>query len=260
MGGLFRKLKVTGWTFLVACLAIAGIFPLAGFFSKDEILAAIHESRLPGHEALLVVALFTAFLTAFYMFRLFFTVFLGTNRTPVTPGHEHEPHESPFNMTIPLMVLGLLSVVAGWINWPGVGAFTSFLEGRVHPEAFHWDMVAFSSLVALGGIALSAAFYWKNSLSAKAVAERNKGLYALLVNKYYIDEIWAWLVQNVLFRLAASFAWFDKHVVDGGMVDGAGALTRTLGFLVRRTQTGQVQRYALVVFASVAVFYLILSF
>ncbi len=266
MGGLWPKMKATGWTFLIACLAISGIAPFAGFWSKDEIFVAVEQSRIPGHGLLLTAAVFTAFLTAFYMFRLFFVVFMGPRKKAAhgsTGGDSHgEPHESPLNMVLPLSILGFFSVVAGLVNAPGINAYSRFLYFGSEPEigVFHFGLAGVSTLAAVAGIILAGAFYWKHLLSPAAWAEKHKGLYTLLKNKYYIDEIWAWLVENVLFKLATAFAWFDKRVVDGGMVDGAGWVTRRVGSMVRKTQTGQVQQYALVVFAMVAVLYFVLSF
>ena len=258
MGGLWRKMKVTTITFAIATLAISGIYPLAGFWSKDAILDAIYHSQVPYHEALYYVAVFTAFLTAFYMCRLFFVVFLGEPRD--AHAHDHA-HESPLFMTIPLMILALLSISVGWLNLPGFDGFSKFLHyGEYHEEVFNWSMAGFSLTVAILGILLSASFYYWKALSAEKTAQTFRPLYLLLKNKYYVDEFYGWIVDKILFGVATLCTWFDDNVVDDGMVDGTGWVARKLGGLFRLTQTGSVQNYALVIFGAIAVIFLLISF
>jgi NADH-quinone oxidoreductase subunit L len=263
MGGLWKKMRITGTTFFIANLAIAGVPPFAGFFSKDAILDSVKESAVPGHELLYYVGVFTAFLTAFYMFRLFFVVFTGEPRDH--HAHDHA-HESPFTMTGPLLVLAVLSVCVGWLNWPGVDAYSKFVHyGDVHLEgaqSFGQLLVqAWGSLLAAGaGIVLAALFYWKNVFSAEKVSEKFKPIYLLLKNKYYVDEFYGWIVKYVLFGIATICTWFDDEVIDDGMVDGSGWVARKMGGLLSLTQTGYVQNYALVLFGAVAVLYLLVSF
>ncbi|HVM32695.1 MAG TPA: NADH-quinone oxidoreductase subunit L [bacterium] len=256
MGALMKPMRVTGVTFLIAALAISGVPPLAGFWSKDEIFAAVRDSSVPGHQWLLAAAVFTAFLTAFYMFRLFFVVFLGEARSP------QAAHESPKVMTVPLLILAVLSISAGWLNWPGWDAFSRFVyEGPApHPESFDGVLALFSSLVALAGLTLSGLFYYWKVFSAQKAADRFHPLYLLLKNKYYVDEFYGWLVRKFTWGLASLFDWLDRQVIDGGLVDGLGRLTQDLGGLLRFTQTGSVQNYALVILAAVAVIYLCVSF
>jgi NADH-quinone oxidoreductase subunit L len=263
MGGLWGKLKITGTTFFIANLAIAGIPPFAGFFSKDAILEAVHESTIPGHHILYYSAMFTAFLTAFYMFRLFFVVFTGHPRDH--HAHDHA-HESPLNMTAPLMILAVLSISVGWLNWPGHFAYSHFLQqGEGHhlgPETFGQLLSSawMSLLAAVVGITLAALFYGWKTFSADKMAETFRPVYLLLKNKYYVDELYALFVKRIVFGFATVCHWFDEKVVDDGMVDGTGWITRKSGALLRYTQTGSVQNYALVIFASVAILYLWASF
>ncbi len=258
MGGLWKKMGITAATFVIATLAIAGIFPLAGFWSKDAILAAVYESQIPGHIVLYFAAVFTAFLTAFYMFRLFFVVFTGEPRDH--HAHDHA-HESPFTMTIPLMILAILSISVGWLNLPGFDAYSKFVyHGEFHEEVFNWTMAWASLLVAIAGIILSALFYYWKVFSAEKTAETFKPIYLLLKNKYYVDEFYGWMVKKFVFGLASICTWFDDNVVDDGMVDGSGWITRKMGSLFSLTQTGYVQNYALVIFGAVAVIYLMVSF
>jgi len=263
MGGLSKKMKITTLTFAIGTLAIAGIPPLAGFFSKDAILDAVKDSTIPHHEILYFAAVFTAFLTAFYMFRLFFVVFTGEARDH--HAHDHA-HESPITMTAPLMILAVLSVVVGWLNWPGVDAYSKFVHyGEVHLEGPSniMQLIAqswLSIVVATAGILLSALFYYWRVFSAEKMAQTFRPIYLLLKNKYYVDEFYGWLVDNLLFGLASVLKWFDEEVVDDGMVDGSGWVARKMGGLLSLTQTGYVQNYALVVFGAVAVIFLLVSF
>jgi NADH-quinone oxidoreductase subunit L len=263
MGGLWNKMKITAATFLIANLAISGIPPFAGFFSKDAILDAVHESTVPGHEILYYAAVFTAFLTAFYMFRLFFVVFLGEPRDHHAYDHAHE---SPLTMTGPLMVLALLSICVGWLNWPGLDYYSKFVFfGPGSPEGASSFIQLLtqswlSLLVALLGIGLSAAFYYFKVFSAENAAQQFRPIYLLLKNKYYFDEMYGWFVDKIVFGIASIFQWFDDVVVDDGMVDGTGWFTRKSGGLMSLTQTGYVQNYALVIFGAVAVIYLLVSF
>jgi NADH-quinone oxidoreductase subunit L len=258
MGGLWKKMKITAATFIIATLAISGIYPLAGFWSKDAILDAVHGSSIPGHMLLYYSSVFTAFLTAFYMFRLFFVVFLGEPRDQ--HAHDHA-HESPLTMTGPLIVLAFLSVCVGWLNYPGFDGYSKFLHfGEYHEESFNWAMAGASMVVAVFGILLSASFYYWKFFSADEMAVKFQPLYLLLKNKYYIDELYGWFVKKIVFGIASIFHWFDEVVVDDGMVDGTGWFSRKMGGLFSLTQTGYVQNYALVIFGAVAVIYLLVSF
>lgn len=264
MGGLWNKMKITAITFLIANLAISGIPPFAGFFSKDAILDAVKESTVPGHELLYYTGVFTAFLTAFYMFRLFFVVFTGKPRDH--HAHDHA-HESPLTMTGPLMILAILSLSIGWLNWPGVDAYSKFVyygaaphEGGAANFGALLSQAIPSLMVAILGVALAAAFYFFNIFSAEKMATTFRPIYLLLKNKYYVDELYMWIVNNILFGLSSVLKWFDDEVVDDGMVDGSGWVARKMGGLLSLTQTGYVQNYALVVFGAVAVIFLLVSF
>ncbi|HUO58072.1 MAG TPA: NADH-quinone oxidoreductase subunit L [bacterium] len=264
MGGLWNKMKITAATFLVANLAISGIPPFAGFFSKDAILDAVKESAIPGHEILYYTALFTAFLTAFYMFRLFFVVFTGKPRDH--HAYEHA-HESPVTMWGPLVLLAGLSICVGWLNWPGLDYYSKFvyfgephLEGGASSFGQLLTQAWSSLLVAILGITLSALFYWKPVFSADKVATTFRPIFLLLKNKYYVDEFYGWMVKKFVFGFATVCTWFDDNIVDDGMVDGSGWVTQKMGNLLRLTQTGYVQNYALVIFGAVAVIYLMVSF
>jgi len=248
MGGLFKKLPVTGATFVVAWLAIAGVPPLSGFFSKDEILAAALHA---GYWWLWLLGLVTAGLTAFYMSRAVFLTFFGESRVP----HEaaHHVHESPASMTAPLVVLAVLAAVAG----AAMGGFSRFLEpvfeGGAHEAAPDYLLMGLSVLAALAGIAVAWLTYIRRTISAEAVAARMGCLYTWMQNGYYVNELyWAVFVRPI-----GGLAQWLATVFDAGVVDGAvNGVAILLGGLARRLrawQSGYIRRYALSVMVGVVI-------
>ena len=238
MGGLWEKIPITARTFGVATLAIAGIFPFAGFFSKDEILGQAFDRFF----LLWIIGFITAGMTAFYMFRLFFLTFIGYCRAD-----EHvvkHIHESPRPMVLPLMILAGFSVIGGWIGWPevfgGENRFERFLDPvliGVMPEtgtvkiAHHAYakeillMVASLAIVGLG-FWLAYEFYCTKRVAPELVANRRPALYRLLLNKYYVDEIYDAAVVERTKDLGTLLGRFDANVIDGVGVNGAGWLAR----------------------------------
>jgi NADH-quinone oxidoreductase subunit L len=245
MGGLAKKMPITTWTFVIGTLALAGVFPLAGFWSKDEILAATKYADFGG---LWWLATITAFLTAFYMFRLIFVAFFG----PAKP--ENHPHESPASMSIPLIILGFFSIFAGFIGSPVIEkGFTTWIYfGEPHAPIFKMSLAVKSTLIALAGLALAWLIYYKQVISAEAIKNRCKPIYNLLYNKYYIDELYQWFFDKIVLNIGQAFNWNDRKVVDG-FADGFADLTRAVGGKLRYIHTGNLQNYALVIFAAVAV-------
>ena len=261
MGGLRHKLKTTHATFLIATIAISGIPPLAGFFSKDEILAGAYEGPL-GKPWLFWLGTFTAALTAFYMFRGLSMTFYGTSR--VDPETEHHLHESSSKMTIPLMVLAFFSVVAGWISWPkawhGGEAFDQFLDPVFSPatEALRsvspehvgglspGALMGFSILAALIGIGVASWWYLKSTDIPEQLAERFAALYQILVHKYYVDEFYNWLIVRPLRVGSEKFLWHsvDQGAIDDVLVNGTGHSTAGIGNVLRRVQSGNITSYA----------------
>jgi NADH-quinone oxidoreductase subunit L len=241
MGGLWDKISITSKTFVIATLAIAGIPPLAGFFSKDAILGHAFEKSFPLW-VLWVVGLLTAGMTAFYMFRLFFLTFSGYSRADEHAA-EHI-HESPPAMTVPLMILAGLSFIGGWIGWPeslgGSDRFAKFLEPvmkGVTSEANAAEAVRHSALaeyfpmlmalvIAGAGIWLAYQFYRTKRIAPELVASKMPRVYELLSHKYYVDEIYDALIVNRVKDLSTLFGLFDGKVIDGIGVDGAGWLAR----------------------------------
>ena len=243
MGGLNKKMPITTWTFVIGALALAGIFPLAGFWSKDEILLVTRDAGFTG---LYILAIFVAFLTAFYMFRLIFVAFFGESRA------EHEPHESPPAMTVPLIILAVCSVTAGFIGAPFLEkAFWAYVYyGYPHHPVPDLMIMVVSTVIALSGILLAWLIYYKKVIPAEKIKERFKPVYTLLENKYYIDEIYQWFFDKVVLVISSAFNWSDKNLVDGtahGISDGI----RGAGARMRFIQTGNMQNYALVIFIAV---------
>ena len=261
MGGLKSRLPVTYWTFLVATLAIAGIPPLAGFFSKDAILAGVFEHE---HRILWAIALFTAGLTAFYMFRLVSLTFEGTFRG--TPEQEHHLHESPPSMALPLVVLAILSFAGGWIGLPKVfgeqaDRFTAFLspillplaagEGAEHAlsNRTEWLLMGVSVAAALTGLLLARDWYVKRQgRPAERIAASFPATYALVAEKFRVDELYDAILVRPFDRLARVL-WkvVDVLVIDGVLNAGA-FLVELAGDLLRFLQTGNVRNYALTLF------------
>jgi NADH-quinone oxidoreductase subunit L len=247
MGGLWKKMPITGTTFFIGILAISGIPPFAGFFSKDEILAAALHN---GHPVIFAVGLFTAFLTAFYMSRLFFVAFMGPEK------RENHPHESPWVMTVPLIILAFFSVVGGWVALPehNFGYYVHY--GHFEHEGIDWSIASISILAGVLGIGLAYITYVSRMIKAENIAARFSGVYKLLKNKYYVDELYLWFIHKVMDGIVAKVLyWFDLYIIDG-IVNGLAAVTRGSGRVLRRTSTGQLQTYALIFFFAVVVIYL----
>jgi NADH-quinone oxidoreductase subunit L len=287
MGGLRKQLPITYWTFLIGAVAIAGLPPLAGFFSKDEIL---FETYVEGHTLLWIVGVITSFLTATYMFRLVFLTFWGERHAPGLgtrdsgsdahhrvpdpgsriPAHGHGAgshlHDAPPAMAIALIVLAVGSVAAGWIGIPhaigGHNELGAWLEPAFEapaapaaaaetsaPEEAHEDLertlMGFSTIIAVMGVVLAYGIWVKRRDVADAWARRAGPVYQLLLNKYYVDEIYDATVVQPIRMASQEGLWrgFDIKVIDGA-VNGAGTIVDGSATLLRRLQTGSVRTYA----------------
>ena len=285
MGGLKKLLPVTYWTFLIGSLAIAGVPFLSGFFSKDEIL---YETFHEGHTLLWLVGAITSFLTATYMFRLVFLTFHGERRhdapapEPSHDAHSHDSHshdahhgahlhDAPPAMALALIVLAVGSVLAGYIGVPhALGGHNqlaawlapSFQAGAAAPEAeaaageaaLEVTLMGVSSAIALLGIGLAAFIWLKRRSIADAMAHRFGGLHRLLLNKYYVDELYDAAVVHPIHVASREALWrgFDVRVVDGA-VNGTAAIVSAGSSLLRRLQTGSVRSYASSMFVGVIV-------
>jgi len=254
MGGLNKKMPITSWTFTIGGLAIAGIPPFAGFWSKDEILV---ETMRSGHYVLYVMAAFTAFLTAFYMWRLIFLAFYGDEKP------ENHPHESPWTMCVPLLVLAVGAMFGGLVGtpWNNLWAHWIFFGHPHHGGEIAWGAMISSTIIALAGIYLAYTLYLKDKekVKAKALAEKYNALYKLSFNKYYIDEIYLWFNHNIIDGAAKLFYLFDVYVVDG-IVNGLGGFAKVSGDGLRVLQTGRMQNYALVFFLGVLAIAVLMAF
>jgi NADH-quinone oxidoreductase subunit L len=330
MGGLRKYLPITYWTFLIGALAIAGVPLLSGFFSKDEILFRTYSS---GHSLLWGIGVVTSLLTATYMFRLVFLAFHGERRhdAPAAPAHpeaeepdahgahaavatghghgalashghggqgSHTPHEAPWSMAIPLILLAVGSVVAGYVGVPhalgGSNEIESFLEPSfeasaaapsrtaaaagdpaIQPvsaqagpraaepgaqaaehsadEGTELTLMAVSSGVAFAGIGIAMYFWLRNRAAADAVARQFNGVYRLLLNKYYVDELYDAVIVQPIKLLSTGALWkgVDVGLIDG-TVNGVGALVRATSTGLRRIQTGSMRTYAAGLFLGAA--------
>jgi len=247
MGGLKEKTKITYWTFVIGALAIAGFPGLAGFFSKDSILAG---SFNEGYWYFWITALLAAFMTAFYMFRLIFMTFHGKPRDAEAFAHAHE---SPRSMTIPLIVLAVPSALIGLALGlpPENGHIEHFLEpvfeevrGELHGfHALDASLMALSALVGIGGILLAWQFYVRKPELPARVGARFQGVYQVLLNKYWIDEFYFATVINPVRALGRGlWRWVDMGMIDG-FVNGAARFFRGVGLVIRPAQSGKVQLY-----------------
>jgi NADH-quinone oxidoreductase subunit L len=259
MGGLRKKIKWTFATMLTATMAIAGIPPLAGFFSKDAILFSAFQNS-GGQHLLYLFGLLTALLTSFYMFRLIFLTFHGK---PRYDEHHVHVHESPWNMLVPLAVLAVLSIIGGWLAapalWGGSNYFANFLapvfgspagaeavsEGAVGAHQLELVLAGVSVGAALIGLAVAYWLYLKRPGKADGLAHSLKPAYTTLLNKYYVDEVYAAVVVKPLLWISTVVFWktADVAAIDGavnGIADGA----RVIGDGVRHTQSGNTRSYA----------------
>ncbi len=230
MGQLRKHLPITHLTFLIACLAIAGIPPFSGFFSKDEILSAVSEFS----PWLFIWMSSVAGLTAFYMFRLYYRIFWGANTT-----YEHAPHEAPKSMTIPLLILAAITLVAGFIPF---GHFVSS-NGQAYTIHMNWNVATMSVVIGICGIALATWLYKNENPKPHKLATTFKGLYTAASHRFYIDEVYMFITKKIIFRyISTPIAWFDRHIVDGTMNMFA-SVSQSVSYYIRGLQSGQIQFY-----------------
>ena len=284
MGGLRKYMPHTFRTFIIGSLGLAGIFPLAGFFSKDEIIGSALRSASEGAQVaawvVLITAIVTAFLTALYMTRACVKTFWGEYR-----GHGH-PHESPGSMVTPLWILAFGTVTVGFLGFPVVGVFQDWITvpGEEHhgfETLYNVILPVGSLLIAGAGIYIGYLFFYRERLRYDILAGPFAWTYRFVENKYYLDDIYlGGIVTPIQYPIAQFTYWTNQHILDGVvngtatgtvvtarhtydtidqdvvdfMVNGAAGITGWSGGLLRYIQTGQIQRYAAVLFAAVAVF------
>ena len=256
MGGLRKKLPITHITFLTGCMAIAGLPPFAGFFSKDEILAAAHDK----HPVYYVLAVATSLMTAFYMFRLYFLTFSGKFRG--TEEQAHHLHESPFSMTLPLILLAVLSVAGGWIGIPAVLAedmhwLSGFLSPVVptlvpHHVPHELELMLMGAVVLLVIIMIIIAFrkFTKDGI----VNEEPAGFSKILANKWYVDELYQTIIIKPIEGIASFFNKVLEAKIIDGLVNGVGKAVQFSSRQLRLVQSGQVGSYVLIMVTSIILF------
>lgn len=236
MGGLKKYMPITHITFLIAALAIAGIFPLAGFFSKDAILDAAYM-----HNPLFFwTGWCVAGLTAFYMFRLYFRVFWHEDVQ-----YHHTPHESPASMTSPLIILAILSIIVGFVFFYFI-PFGEYITptGKPFEMEINWNLASLSLLVAVIGISVAYVMYFKKNELPDKVSNSFKALYQWSYNKFYIDSIYNFVTKKIMFGVVSKgWTWFDTNIVDKTM-DRVGFTTENTSELIKRLQSGKVQEYS----------------
>lgn len=236
MGGLRKYMPITHWTFLIACLAISGIPPFSGFFSKDEILTACFAfSPVIGWVMTVIAGM-----TSFYMFRLYYCIFWGKENKELHAAHT--PHESPFTMTLPLMILAAITCVAGFIPF---GHFVSS-NGTSYDIHLDWSVAGTSIVVALIAIALATWMYLREEQPVADALQRTfPKLHRAAYKRFYMDELWLFVTKKIIFRcVSAPLAWFDRHVIDQFLNFLAWA-TNALGEEVQPLQNGRIQTYTL---------------
>ena len=264
-GGLKKYMPATQKTFLIGAIAISGIPPFAGFFSKDEIL---WNAYAHGGIIFWLIGIITALFTAFYMFRLYILTFEGTSRFDA---HHVHPHESPKVMTIPLMILAGLSAVGGFIGMPKVfvGEHGNVFENWLEPIfkfantrlANYGDHSAFEEILLMTlsvigaslAIYLAIRMYLKKSKLADTISGKYHGLYTLLLNKYYIDEIYDAAIVQPIYKISDRFLWkfTDIKIIDG-LVNGVASVTEKSSAIIRKLQNGVAQLYAVIMVAGIA--------
>ncbi len=234
MGGLRKYMPVTHWTFLIGCLAIAGIPPFSGFFSKDEMLAAMFgNSWLWGAWMTMVAGL-----TAFYMFRLYYLIFWWEENPEYK---HHRPHDAPWQMSLPLILLAAVSVVAGFIPFGGLVTW----DGKPYHIHLEVPVAITSIIVALAAIGLATVMYRKKNPLPTKFRNAMPGLWRAAHHRFYWDEIYLFITHKIIFGIICNaIAWFDRHVIDATM-DAFAKVTQKVSFSIRGFQSGNVQSYVL---------------
>ena len=237
MGGLRKYMPITHITFLIACLAISGIPPFSGFFSKDEILTAAF-AYMPAMGWIMTAI---AAMTAFYMFRLYFGIFWGTENKQLHA--EHTPHEAPLTMTFPLMFLAVVTCVAGFIPF---GHFVS-ADGQAYDIHLDWNVAGTSIIIAVASIFLATYMYMgERQPKADALAEKFGKLHRWAYKRFYMDEVYQYITHRIIFaHISKPIAWFDRHIIDG-FFDFLAWGANALSVRIRGLQGGSVQAYAYV--------------
>jgi NADH-quinone oxidoreductase subunit L len=257
LGGLLRKMPLTGWTFAIGAMAMAGLVPLSGFFAKDEILVAAQDY----HWSVFVILLASLPLTAMYMMRVFMLTFLGQPREE--HAYEHA-HESPPLISWPLLLLAAFAAIAGFVVFEGIGdaigleaGFLGFIERvfeeDVHAFEFDWAVAVGSSALVVAGLGAAVYAYRGDAAPARAARRRAPLVYQVVRNKFYMDDAYQWAIDHVVLVASRFIAFFDRAVVNDTGVNGAADVTHGSGFLLKLQQTGRLPNYALAMILGVVV-------
>jgi NADH-quinone oxidoreductase subunit L len=243
MGGLRKIMPLTHICFLIACLAIAGIPPFSGFFSKEEILlAAFHKNKM-----IFATGLITSGLTAFYMFRLYFLIFWRKTC------HATPHSEGTISMKMPLLILSVFAIISGFVPF---GRFIS-ADGANLDSTVHLIFSIGPVAIALFGLSAAAALYKKENDRAARIAGFLGNFYKSAYDKFYVDEFYIFITKKIMYNLIGRpAAWFDKHIVDG-LMNGLASVTSFFSELIKRFQSGRIQLYALYFFGGVGALVLI---
>ena len=237
MHGLHKLMPITSIAFLIGCLAIAGIPPFAGFFSKDEILVACYHKGLGWGIWMTLVA----GMTAFYMFRIYFLIFHWKKHEVHT---EHAPKDQPWTMTLPLIILAAVSCVAGFVPASHLVGW----DGKAFDTHLDWTVAGTSVLVACVGIALAFKLYYKENDLPERMANSCRGLWTAAYRRFYMDELYQFITHKVIFQsICRPIAWFDRHIIDG-FFNMLANCTRGTAYGIRRLQSGSIQGYVYVYF------------
>ena len=235
MHGLRKYMPITHITFLIGCLAIAGVIPFSGFFSKDEILSSCMGYNWVAYVWMSLVA----GLTAFYMFRLYFLIFWWKEH-PVREGH-HAPHDQPWTMSVPLIFLAAVSVVAGFVPFGNLVSWNG--EPYDFMKHFNWNVATVSLVVAIIGIGIAMVMYRKENPLPDKMQRAFPALWRWCFHRFYWDELYQFITHKIIFaRVCRPIAWFDRHVIDGTM-DGFAIVTNKVSWAIRGLQSGRVQMY-----------------
>ncbi len=238
MGGLRKLMPITHISFLIACLAIAGVPPFAGFFSKEEILLAAFNAN----KTVYIVALITSAITAFYMFRLYFSIFWSKEKS-----YHHTHSEGSISMKLPLIILSFGALFTGFIP------FSNFVtaNGIALHSSLHLAFSVAPVLLGIGGILFAFFLYKKENESPQKIADSLGGIYKSAYQKFYIDEVYLFITKKVLFNLLGKpAAWIDKNIVDGAM-NGLADGTVKVSFWIKGIQSGKIQNYTLYFFGGI---------
>jgi NADH-quinone oxidoreductase subunit L len=255
LGGLARRMPVTTVVFSIGALAMIGIIPLSGFWAKDEILHA-----LDSHEALIVylITLLSLFITGLYMTRLVIRTFFFAPRNREAAHHAHDAEPV---MTVPLILLAIPAAIGGFLVFSGVGEALGFPGGfgefvfTHEPEEFDFSLgiAALSTILAGGGLAVGWVFWSEKAEPAERMGEMFRPVYLLLYNRFYIDDIHQWVINNVILTLGKILAWFDRNIVNDTGVDGPAGMAYFAGFEFKFLETGKLPNYALAISLGVIV-------